>query len=109
MVDLPRRRAFSLLELMAVLAIVALVAAVIVPRVTGEGDAAKVASCHAYKGDIEIQAELWMHNSGGWPAANLSDIGGDLNYFPEGLPTCPVDGTSYTIDTATGLVIGHNH
>ena len=74
-----------------------------------KNDAAKVAACHVYKGDIEIQVELWNHNTGSWPAANLASIGADINYFPEGLPTCPVDGTTYTIDTSTGLVIGHNH
>ena len=100
---------FSLLELMAVIAVIGLVAAVIVPRITGGGDTAKIASCHVFKGDIEIQAELWNHNTGSWPAGNLATIGADLNYFPEGLPTCPVDGSAYTIDPATGLVIGHAH
>jgi len=103
------RKGLSLVELMAVLAILALLAAVILPRVVGESDASRAAACHTYQGDIEVQAELWMHNSGSWPAANLSNIGADVNYFPEGLPTCPVDGTAYTIDANTGRVIGHNH
>ena len=59
--------------------------------------------------EIEIQAELWRHNTGNWPAANLATIGADVSYFPGGLPTCPVDESAYTIDTSTGLVIGHNH
>jgi general secretion pathway protein G len=104
-----RRNGFSFVELMAVLAIVGLLATVILPRVLGGSDAAKTAACHTYKGDIEIQAELWMHNSGSWPAADLSNIGGDLNYFPTGLPTCPVDASPYTIAPSTGRVIGHNH
>ncbi len=104
-----RREAFSLMELMAVLAIIALLATVILPRLLSGGDSGKTAACHTYKGDIEIQAELWKYNTGAWPAADLSNIGGDLNYFPGGLPTCPVDQTSYTIDTSTGRVIGHNH
>ncbi len=104
-----RRKAFSLMELMTVLAIVGLLATVILPRLFSGGDSGKTAVCHTYKGDIEIQAELWKYNTGAWPAADLSNIGGDLNYFPAGLPTCPVDQTSYTIDTSTGRVIGHNH
>ncbi len=104
-----QRTAFSLLELMAVIAILGAVAAVIVSRVAGNTDTADIAACYVYKGDIEIHAELWNHNTGSWPAANLATIGADLNYFPEGLPVCPVDGTAYTIDTATGLVIGHSH
>jgi len=101
--------AFSLLELIAVIAILGAIATVIVTRVAGNTDAADIAACHVYKGDIEIQAELWNHNTGAWPAVNLATIGVDWNYFPEGLPTCPVDDTAYTIDTATGLVVGHSH
>lgn len=109
MINTQRRVGFSLLELMAVLAILGIVAAVIFPRIAGSDDAANVAGCLVFKGDIEIQAELWMHNTGSWPAGNLSDIEADTIYFPEGLPACPVDGAAYTIDTATGLVIGHSH
>ena len=101
--------AFSLVELLAVVTILGLLAAVILPRVTGSGDESKRQACFMNKGDIEIQAEIWLHNTESWPAANLSDIGSDLGYFPEGVPTCPVDGTTYTIDLNTGLVIGHNH
>jgi prepilin-type N-terminal cleavage/methylation domain-containing protein len=104
-----RLHGFSLVELMAVLAILALVAGIILPRVIGSDENAKHAACATHKGDVEIQAELWMHNTGIWPAANLSNIGADGNYFPQGLPTCPVDGSSYTIDPLTGRVTGHNH
>jgi general secretion pathway protein G len=104
-----RRNAFTLMELMAVLAILGLLATVILPRVVGGSDSGETAACHTHKGDIEIQAELWITNTGAWPAADLSTISGDLNYFPSGLPTCPVDQSSYTIDPSTGRVIGHNH
>lgn len=103
------REGFSLLEQIAVIAIVGLLAAIILPRLMGHNDSAQIATCHTYKGDIEIQVELWHHNEGSWPASNLATIGADLNYFPEGLPQCPVDGSSYTINTSTGLVIGHSH
>ncbi len=103
------RPAFSFVEMIAVIAILGLVAAVIVPRVAGRNETADIAACHVFKGDIEIQAELWNHNTGSWPAANLAAIGADIAYFPEGLPTCPVDGTVYTIDATTGRVVGHSH
>jgi hypothetical protein len=51
---------------------------------------------------------LWRHNTGAWPAANLSDIGANVTYFPNSVPACPFDGTAYTID-ATGRVVGHSH
>ena len=100
---------FSLLELLAVVTILGVLAAVAISRMAGSNDTADVATCHVYKGDIEVQAELWNHNTGSWPAANLGTIGADVNYFPEGLPTCPVDGTTYTIDPSTGRVVGHTH
>ena len=104
-----RQRAFSLLELLVVVTILGLLASVILPRVIGSNDAGKVGACHVNIGDIEIQAELWLRNTGSWPVGDLSDIGADINYFPDGLPTCPVDGTPYSIDPSTGRVIGHNH
>ena len=42
-------------------------------------------------------------------AGNLSDIGANSSYFPDGLPICPVDGSSYSIDTTTLRVNGHTH
>lgn len=104
----PRRRGFSYVELMAVVAIVGIVAAVIVPRLTGGGGEARKAACAALCGNIEIQAQVWRHNTGAFPATDLSDLGGDPAYFPEGAPTCPVNGSVYTINPA-GRVIGHVH
>lgn len=101
-------KGFSLVELMVVLSVLGVLTIVIVPRVFGENDATKAAACHTYQGVIEIQAELWMHNTGNWPSSNLADIGASTDYFPEGLPTCPVDGSAYTIDN-TGRVVGHSH
>ncbi len=53
-----------------------------------------------------LQVRLWKRSKSSYPAANLSDIAADVSYFPAGLPVCPVDGTSYTINTTTGRVIG---
>jgi len=102
-------RGFSLVELMAVVVVLGLLAAVIVPRVTIHNDTAKEAACHANQGEIELQVKLWRRNNGSYPAANLSNIAADTNYFPSGLPVCPVDATAYTIDTTSGLVVGHTH
>ena len=103
------RSAFSLTELMAVLAILGVLAVLIVPRVSNHQVTSKRAACYANQGDIELQVKLWKRNNGTNPAANLSDIGANTTYFPSGVPTCPVDGTAYTINTTTGLVTGHTH
>ena len=101
--------AFSLTELMAVVAILGVLAVLIVPRVSNQQVNSKRAACYANQGDIELQTKLWKRNNGAYPAANLSDVGASTTYFPSGIPTCPVDGTAYTINTTTGLVIGHTH
>jgi general secretion pathway protein G len=103
------RHGFSLAELVTVVAVLGLLAAMIAVRVSGHTEDAKINACATNKGDIEIQAQLWYRNHGSYPAADLSNIGSDVTYFPSGLPTCPVNNSAYTIDTATGLVVGHNH
>jgi general secretion pathway protein G len=108
--SIARKRAcgFTLLELLAALAIIAILAMLGRSNATSGQSAAKSAACKAHKGNIEIQAELWRHQNGSWPATNLANIGGNVSYFPTGIPTCPVDGTAYTIDS-TGRVVGHAH
>ena len=94
---------------MAALAILGILAVAIVPRLSAHQDKGKKSACYANKGDIELQVQLWRRNKSSYPAANLGDIGADVSYFPGNLPVCPVDGTSYTINTTTGRVIGHTH
>ena len=103
------RSAFSLLEVLAAITILAIVAAYVIPRLGDHHATAKRNACWTNRGEIELQVTLWRRSNGSYPAANLSDIGADSAYFPDGLPTCPVDGTAYTIDTTTGLVSGHTH
>ena len=61
------------------------------------------------KATSKCRSQLWYRNKSAWPAANLADIGADMAYFPEGLPTCPVDGSAYTFDTSTHRATGHTH
>ena len=103
------RVGLSLLELLAALTILGVLAAVIVPRLTGGSADTKRQSCHVQVGVIEIQAALWKRERGTWPRTDLADIGSDRGFFPEGLPRCPVDQTSYAIDPLTGRVTGHGH
>lgn len=100
---------FSLTELMTVLAIVGVLAAMVIPRVGSHQDTSKKAACYANQGDIELQVKLWKRANSTYPAADLSDIGANTSYFASPVPVCPVDGTAYTINTTTGLVIGHTH
>ncbi|WP_167546794.1 prepilin-type N-terminal cleavage/methylation domain-containing protein [Stieleria maiorica] len=105
----PRRRGLSLLELLAALAIMGVIAVAIVPRISGGAREASDSSCQLRKAVIEVQVSLWRREVGRWPARDLSDIGANVRYFPDGLPRCPVDGTRYEIDQSTGRVNGHHH
>lgn len=104
-----KHAAFSIVELMAVVTILGVLAAILVPRVNSHISTGNREACFINRAEIEMQVQLWRRNQGSFPAANLSDIAADASYFPEGLPTCPVDGSAYTIDTATGYVTGHTH
>jgi len=63
-------------------------------------------ACYVIREDIALQVRLWHRNKGAWPQSNLSDIGADPSYFPDGLPTSPIDGSAYSLDPDTHEVIG---
>jgi general secretion pathway protein G len=105
-----KRRGLSLLELVAAITILGILAAIVMPRFGDSAKGAKKAACHTNKMNIEVQTQLWFRKKNAWPATNLSDIGADRNFFPDAaVPTCPVDGSAYTIDASTHRVIGHTH
>ncbi len=97
-------RGFSLLELLAVVTILGIIAAIIVPRVTISTDAAKQRVRDHHKATINSAVERWYISTNTWPALDLSDIAADINYFPEGIPANPVDGTAYTLNAVTNRV-----
>jgi len=101
------RAAFSLMELLAVVIILGLLATLILPRVAGSNDRAREKTCLHNRAEINITVEQFYLHTGAWPATNLSDVATDPNYFPDGLPTCPLTGAAYRIDPATHRVIGH--
>src|SRR6478672_10059977 len=96
-----KRRGFSLLELLAVVTILGIIAVVVIPRISVSSSTAKTNANNQNKSEINSTVERWYFNNGSWPAANLSDIGADNNYFPNGLPTNPVDGSAYTLSATT--------
>ena len=99
-----KRVGFSLMELLAVVTILGIIAAIIVPRVTVSSDTAKQ-KVHAHnKATINAAVERWYIETGAWPANDLSDIGADADYFPDGLPTNPINGGAYSLNAATHRV-----
>jgi prepilin-type N-terminal cleavage/methylation domain-containing protein len=99
-----KRAGFSLMELLAVVTILGIIAAIIVPRVTVSSDTAKQKVNAHNKATINAAVERWYIEKGSWPAANMSDIGADTSYFPDGLPTNPTNGSAYTLTATTHRV-----
>ncbi len=103
------RHGLSFLELLVVVTIMGILVAIAVPRYAEHGRRSRVNTCEVNRRNIETQAQMWFRNKGTWPTSDLSDIGSDTNYLPEGLTTCPVDGSSYTFNSATQMIDGHAH
>jgi prepilin-type N-terminal cleavage/methylation domain-containing protein len=101
------RAGFSLMELLAVVTILGIIAALIVPRINVGSDRAKDSSCLHNRAEINITVERYYLHNNAWPQNDLSDIGADPDYFPNGVPTCPMSGAAYTLDPVTHRVTGH--
>jgi prepilin-type N-terminal cleavage/methylation domain-containing protein len=101
------RPAFSLIELLAVVTILGIIAALVLPRVTVGTDRTKETTCEHNRAEINITVERYYLHTGNWPANDLSDIGADPDYFPNGVPTCPATGEAYRLDPTTHRVVGH--
>lgn len=95
---------FSLMEMLAVVTILGVIAALIVPRITSSSDAAKASVRAHHKSTINAAVERWYLEKNAWPANDLSDIGADANFFPEGIPADPASGGSYTLNAVTHRV-----
>jgi general secretion pathway protein G len=104
----PQRWAFSLLELLAVVTIIGIIASIVVVRISSNADLAKTRSCFHNRSELNSAAERWYIENNAWPASDLSDIGADVNYFPAGIPVCPVTGNAYTLNATTHRVDGHS-
>jgi hypothetical protein len=60
-----------------------------------------------HKATINAAVERYYIDNNVWPALDLSDIGANVNYFPDGLPTDPTDptgSTPYTLNATTHRV-----
>ncbi|MCG8450753.1 MAG: prepilin-type N-terminal cleavage/methylation domain-containing protein [Pirellulales bacterium] len=96
----PKKKGFSLLELLAVVTILGIIAAIIVPRVTVSSDSAKAKVQSHQIATLNAAIERYYIDNNSWPTA-LSDL--VTNYVPDGIPT-PPQGGSYGLNTTTNRV-----
>ena len=99
-----KRNAFSLLELLAVVTILGIIAAIIIARFSTTTDTAKKKLNAHNKAVINSTVERYYMEQGSWPATTLAELN-SADYFPDGIPVSPFDGsTQYTIDGTTHRV-----
>ena len=90
--------------MLAVVTILGIIATIIAPRVAVSSDTSKGKVNLHNQATINSAIKRWYVEQGVWPANDLSDISTNLNYFPSGLPTNPVDGSAYTLNATTHRV-----
>lgn len=98
---------FSFLEVLAVVALVGIIVAITITRIAESSDAAKAKSCRHNATQLNSALERFAVTNGSL-ATSMADID-TTDYFPGGIPVCPVDGSAYTLNTTTHRVEGHAH
>jgi len=91
---------------MAVVTIMGILVTTVVPRLTHHTRFAKIKVCSQYEGDLETSLERYYFDHGTMPS-NVNDL--SPTYYPDTVPVCPVDGSTYLIDGTTGRISGHSH
>jgi type II secretory pathway pseudopilin PulG len=90
---------------MLVVVLIAIVATVVMTRISNSSDTAKCRTCQHNRAELNAAIERYGVEQGSYPA-NLSDLNVPT-YFPAGIPTCPVSGAAYSMNTTTHRVDGH--
>ena len=92
-----KQAGFTLIEAMLVVILISILAAIVIPRFSTGSKRAKIQSCEMNRSIINTSVEVYYFTEGTWPIDSLADIKTNNQYFPDGIPTCPVDETSYEL------------
>jgi general secretion pathway protein G len=96
--EIKNKQGFTLIEVMLVVILISILAAIVIPRFVVSTKQAKVQACEMQRAIINKQVEQFYFVEATWPVDNLADIKINAHYFPDGIPTCPVDLTSYILN-----------
>ena len=103
-----KNKGFTILEVMLVVILISILAAIVIPRFAVSTKRAKVQACEMNRAIINKQVESYYFVEATWPLDSMADIKLNNNYFPDGIPTCPVDQTSYQLTPSpVHRVTGH--
>lgn len=103
---MPRKKGFTLVELLIVVLILGALASIAIPRITASAYNAKLYACESNIDILNSQIELWAVDHDGVYPADLDTITSDPEYFPDGTPGCPLLGT-YTLGANNRVVCDH--
>jgi general secretion pathway protein G len=92
-----KQSGFTILEVIIIVVLISIIAGIVIPRINISTQKAKVQSCEMNRSIINKQVEIYYFVEGTWPMDNLNDIKTNYSYFPDGIPTCPVNSTSYDL------------
>jgi len=98
-----QRPGLTLLEMLMVVTLIGIIAAVVLPRILVSREMARENLCLQQKREVNFAIERYFQDQGVLPA-DLSEIS---HYLPEGVPDCPVNGSSYTLNSSNTRVEGH--
>jgi len=104
---LSHTKGITALQILMGVIILAIIIALVLPRIIYSQRTAREHSCYSNVKRIDEQIELWHVRKGGWPSLDLADISADSDYFPSGIPVCPVTGAPYFLDNSTYRIVAH--
>jgi prepilin-type N-terminal cleavage/methylation domain-containing protein len=100
---------YTLIEVMLVVILISILAGIVIPRFVVSTKQAKVQACEMQRAIINKQVEQFYFVEATWPLQDLKDIKINWRYFPDGIPTCPVDLTSYVLNPSPYHRVSGHH
>jgi len=97
------RRGVTLIALLLVIVVLGALAAIAIPRLCESAQNARINTCETNINIMNSQIAIYAGDNNGSYPPTIETITGDTVLFPDGVLTCPLDGT-YTMSSTTHRV-----